>query len=162
MGTRSLTVFKEHGKEIVVLYRQYDGHPSSHGEELKQFLLGFSVVNGLTGERTKVANGMGCLAAQVVAHFKTEPGNFYLYSADSRDCGEEYIYTLESINGALHLKVTAGAMTFFGMPGTKEANMPVLYNGPVADYDGEEAEKEHERLGQIQNDFIESQKAGDK
>jgi len=133
MGTRSLTVFMDGEREIAVMYRQYDGHPSSHGEELKAFLSGFKVVNGYGRDKTKVANGMGCLAAQIVKHFKKEgPGSFYLHAAGTRDCGEEYIYTVSaSEKGNVHLKCQAGAMTFFGMPGSKQESMPTLYDGPV-------------------------------
>jgi hypothetical protein len=37
---------------------------------------------------------MSCLAAQVVAHFKTEIGSFYLYPSGTRGMDEEYIYIL--------------------------------------------------------------------
>lgn len=32
MGTRSLTVMKDTGNEIAVLYRQFDGYPEGHGQ----------------------------------------------------------------------------------------------------------------------------------
>ena len=44
------------------------------------------------GETRKTANGMGCLAAQLIANFKTEVGNIYLYEADARDCWQDYEY----------------------------------------------------------------------
>jgi hypothetical protein len=96
MGTRSLTVFMDNsGKEIAVLYRQYDGYPSGHGIELAEFLKDFTVVNGMgITDNRKIANGMDCLACQIIARFKTEPGGFYLYPAGSRNCGEEFIYIL--------------------------------------------------------------------
>ena len=159
MGTRSLTVFMNGEQEIAVMYRQYDGHPSSHGEELKEFLKDIQVVNGMSGDRTKVANGMGCLAAQIVAYFKEEPGNIYLHAARTRDTGEEYIYTVSaSEKGTVWLKCQAGAMTFFGLPGSKQESMPTLYDGPVNEFDGGKAEAEQERIGNIKNDFIEAQK----
>jgi hypothetical protein len=41
----------------------------------------------------KVANGMGCLAAQLVANFKTDVGNIYLYSPRLKiDAMQEYEY----------------------------------------------------------------------
>ena len=51
MGTRSLTVFTDaHNKEIVVMYRQYDGYIEQHGKQLGEFLQQFDeVVNGLVG-----------------------------------------------------------------------------------------------------------------
>lgn len=136
MGTRSLTVVEDgKGREVLVMYRQYDGYPSGHGEELAAFLKPFTVVNGLGDDRRKVANGMGCLAAQIVAHFKTEPGTFYLYPSGTRDYGEEYVYTVKSdSNGGINLKVQAGSVTYFGMPGTKQEAMPTLYDGPVSGF----------------------------
>ena len=51
MGTRSLTVFNdEDGKEIAVMYRQFDGYPSGHGTELAEFLAGKKMVNGFNSD----------------------------------------------------------------------------------------------------------------
>ena len=97
MGTRSLTVFNNEmdNSEIVVLYRQYDGYPTGHGRDLLSFLNNMEIVNGINNtEKRKIANGMGCLSAQIVAHLKEAPGDFYLHSAGTRDIGEEFIYTL--------------------------------------------------------------------
>ena len=97
MGTRSLTTFKEdhNNEEIVVLYRQFDGYPEGHGIDLFRFLNNMNMVNGMSpGEKRKTSNGMSCLAAQMVSYFKDEPGGFYLYRADTRDVGEEYVYTI--------------------------------------------------------------------
>jgi hypothetical protein len=145
MGTRSLTVIMDEGKEVCCLYRQMDGHPNSHGKELAEFLKSKTLVNGISGDRTTVFNGMGCLAAQVVSHFKGDSaGDFYLYPPGTRDCGEEFIYTVSctkkpdfGVTGQLNLKVQAGAMTMFGLPGTKQKNMPVLFDGPLHTYDGD-------------------------
>ena len=109
MGTRSLTVFKsawDDGKEIAVMYRQFDGYLNGHGKELAEFLKDIVIVNGITiGDERKLANGMGCLAAQVIAHFKNDVGNIYIHSAGTRHCGEEYIYEISAKNGAPHIKV---------------------------------------------------------
>jgi len=87
MGTRSLTVFKEDdGTEICVMYRQYDGYISGHGADLKEFLKDMYLVNGMGGGQPKrIANGMDCLTAQVIAHFKDGPGNIYVYPAGTRN-----------------------------------------------------------------------------
>jgi hypothetical protein len=165
MGTRSLTLVRdtEKSKDIIVLYRQYDGYPEGHGKDLSDFLADFAVVNGISSNTPKrAANGMGCLAAQIVAHFKTEIGNFYLYPSGTRDCGEEYIYTVysEKKQGGLMLKVQAGAVTFFGLPGTKQDNMPVLYQGPLAEFDPEGAKTAYKKLAKdIPNDYLDAQKA---
>ena len=108
MGTRSLTVFNNEmdNEEIVVLYRQYDGYPTGHGRDLLSFLNNMEIVNGISNnEERKIANGMGCLSAQVVAYLKEAPGDFYLHSAGTRDIGEEFIYTLYYKNDKLKIKV---------------------------------------------------------
>lgn len=93
MGTRSLTVVKDDQlTDIIVLYRQYDGHPDAHGLALAEFLLPIRITNGICGDNKNTANGMGCLAAQIVAHFKVDVGGFYLYPSGTRDVGEEYLY----------------------------------------------------------------------
>ena len=85
MGTRSLTYVYSGDSAVVCMYRQYDGYPSGHGSELAEFLNSFdAITNGIEmGERRKTANGMGCLAAQMVANFKGDVGEFYLYPADA-------------------------------------------------------------------------------
>jgi hypothetical protein len=97
MGTRSLTyVFSSNPEPtpVVCMYRQYDGYMAGHGLELAEFLAPFKMVNGLSGDESKVANGMGCLAAQMVSHFKGDkPGDFYLESTElGQNLGQEYEY----------------------------------------------------------------------
>lgn len=107
MSTRSLTVIEDvdeynHPEEIVTLYRQCDGYPEGHGYELGIFLANMQLVNGLSTKRdVNVANGMPCLAAQLVAHFKVDPGQFYLYPAGTRGAGEDYRYTVYPDNNGL-------------------------------------------------------------
>lgn len=142
MGTRSLTVINdEDGKEIAVLYRQSDGYPSGHGQELADFLKGFTVGNGLhSDDPTLYANGMGCLAAQIVAHFKDEPGGFYLYPAGSRDVGEGYVYTVRPGR----LRVSPGFRRFRGLALTcsDSDDVRALFDGDPATFNGEVIEKE--------------------
>ena len=96
MGTRSLTyVYDSDEQPIMCMYRQFDGYPTGHGSELAHFLLPFKIVNGhkVDAKMGKVANGMGCLAAQLVANFKTDVGNIYLYSPKLKiDAMQEYEY----------------------------------------------------------------------
>ena len=108
MGTRSLTfVYEKYGqiqKPVVNMYRQYDGYPEGHGAELAEFLSGGRLVNGLSATKTVeevVFNGMGCLAASMVAHFKQTPGGFYIHPVDTTDCGQDYEYHIYSANGLL-------------------------------------------------------------
>ena len=95
MGTRSLTFVYDNNKEPMLnMYRQFDGYPSGHGSELAEFLNSFdAIVNGIpVGDKRKMANGMGCLAAQMIANFKTEVGGFYIYPVTAEDCGQDYEY----------------------------------------------------------------------
>ncbi|RLI40746.1 hypothetical protein DRO59_08600 [Candidatus Bathyarchaeota archaeon] len=82
MGTRSLTyVFGEECKPIVCVYRQFDGYPSGHGEDLKSILSGIPVVNGIpVKSENRLFNGMEELAAVLVQRLKEEcpRGNIYL------------------------------------------------------------------------------------
>lgn len=97
MGTRSLTFVRggfpgETPKTHIVMYRQFDGYPEEHGGDLAEFLNGLAIVNGISpGETEKIANGTPCLAAQIVAHFKTEPGGIYLDPPEN-DRREEFNY----------------------------------------------------------------------
>ena len=85
MGTRSVTTLYEGDKPLLAFYRQMDGYPSGHGQELVDFLKGIEMVNGIQmgGEPPKLqqANGAGCLAAQILTHFKTGVIN-YTYGQD--------------------------------------------------------------------------------
>ena len=109
MGTRSLTTFVDDHteEEIVVMYRQYDGYPEGHGRDLINFLNGMKVVNGIPGGKkvSQLANGVNCLAAQVVSHFKKGVGDFYLHTGGKRDYGEEFVYTIYSKDNELKVKV---------------------------------------------------------
>lgn len=98
MGTRSLTFVcaGTSAKPFVNMYRQHDGYPSGHGKELYEFLKPIKMVNGLTPGAEKIANGSGCLAAQMVAHFKDGPGGIYLNPPASRDCGQDYEYHISA------------------------------------------------------------------
>lgn len=107
MGTRSLTKVIETYKEpktskqvkqiLINMYRQYDGYPSGMGMDLAEFLSGAKVVNGLSMDDINsklVFNGVGCLAAQLVAHFKNGAGNIYIEPTTAKDCGQEYEYEI--------------------------------------------------------------------
>ena len=97
MGTRSLTWVHTDSEDklpLVCMYRQYDGYMEGHGLELAEFLAPYHVVNGLGGDtKAKIANGMGCLAAQMIAHFKVGAGQFYMQVPEPGiDCAQEYEY----------------------------------------------------------------------
>lgn len=141
MGTRCLTTVIDGNREILVLYRQFDGYPTGHGAELLEWARGMPIVNGLPGDDKRCANGMGCFAAQLVAHFKTKPGGFYIYAPETREIDEEFIYHLREKDGRLWLDVQEGEVAFFGLPGTKPELMDYLYSGWLDDFDPEKVEQ---------------------
>jgi len=132
MGTRCLTfVYDGDITEgaIINLYRQYDGYPSGHGAELARFLTQGTLVNGLRGEDRVVFNGMGCLAAQLVAHFKDGPGQFYLYPVTAADCGQDYEYHVYERDNIIHVQVRDRGCNMFGL--TMSETNAALFDGPI-------------------------------
>jgi len=117
MGTRSLTrvietwndekTSKLKKQTLVCMYRQYDGYPSGMGSDLAEFLNSGKIVNGISlAETERVFNGMGCLAAQMVAHFKDGAGGYYLYPTNVGKVWQEYEYEIIQHEGEeLKLKV---------------------------------------------------------
>jgi len=90
MGTRSETIVKDdEGKILVRMYRQYDGYISGHGQDLREAFGHTIIINGIGSEhKGDYANGMGCLAAQLIAHFKETIGGIYIerpYAKRSQD-----------------------------------------------------------------------------
>ena len=92
MGTRSLTFVYDGDVPVINIYRQYDGYPSGHGHELAQFLDSKTIVNGFGKQNSFEANGMGCLAAQLIVQLKHGVGGIYIYPVSSTDCFQDYEY----------------------------------------------------------------------
>jgi hypothetical protein len=92
MGTRSLTFVYDGDVPVINIYRQYDGYPSGHGHELAQFLDSKTLVNGYGEQNDFDANGMGCLAAQLIVQLKHGVGGIYIYPVSSTDCFQDYEY----------------------------------------------------------------------
>lgn len=135
MGTRSLTIVHEESVgRLCVMYRQMDGYPTGHGQDLKTFAGDMVIANGLSWtDPPKVANGMRCLAAQLFAHFKndSEVGGIYLYPTTTKDAGQEYEYHLSrNEKNMLNLMV-------IGLAGKRT----VLYDGPLNAFDPQAIEE---------------------
>lgn len=111
MGTRSVIKFQEDGETICACYQQYDGYIEGVGATLYDFLKDFAVVNGLSlDQRGRVANGMGCLAAQFIAEQKDGAGGFYMTHPEDHQL---YNYLVnsnweDSKPGALEITVISG------------------------------------------------------
>jgi len=71
MGTRALIIPKDSdGKEICVIYTQYDGYPDGIMLEVARFLSTREVVNGFGLNDFYVFNGMDDLAGQLITFLK--------------------------------------------------------------------------------------------
>jgi hypothetical protein len=133
MGTRSLTFVYDGETPIINMYRQYDGYPSGHGAEIAEFLAPFHMVNGLgLDEKRKVANGMGCLAAQLVANFKDGAGGFYLYPTSAVDCGQDYEYHIYNKDGELRIAITDRGCNMFGL--TQSDTNERIFEGNLVEF----------------------------
>ena len=116
------------------MYRQFDGYIEWYGKRLCEYLQSFDeVVNGIGMDDyvRKTANGMSCLAAQAIMHFKSgienrdwdvkvfnpktghmesgliegnHSGGIHLYPAGTRNCGEEYIYVVKELKKGITLE----------------------------------------------------------
>jgi hypothetical protein len=107
------------------MYRHSDGYPAGMGQDLHSFLAPFHIVSGLRlTENKSAANGAGCLAAQLVCHFKDGPGEIYLCPPTlGHDMGQEYEYHIhiEGKEIALirvlkpHMEIFSGSLFDFGL-----------------------------------------------
>lgn len=91
MGTRSTIAIYENTKHLVTIYQQYDGYPSGAGLQLAKFIQSGKFVNGLSGDKQIVFNGMGCFAAALIKELKKGPGGTYIVPKGQE---EEYNYTV--------------------------------------------------------------------
>jgi hypothetical protein len=135
MGTRARVNVFEGNQLLLSIYKQYDGYPSGLGHELAVFCERKQIVNGLSGDTTNVANGMGCFAAQLVKHLKDKAGDIYIRDTGPESQGEEYVYNIAEREGVLYIAVLEGETTYFGMPGDSEGEMNTLYYGPASAYE---------------------------
>lgn len=101
MGTRSTTrIEDEQGNHLVTLYTQYDGYLDGVGKKLADFLKGKAVINGYSlGQSAEThANGMGCLAAQLIAYLKDGIGNVYISNeGDSQEYNYKIYHTKDGV-----------------------------------------------------------------
>lgn len=87
MGTHSLIRLYSEGKLYAVLYQQFDGDIHRVGHNLARFILSKKLVNGISDENKKIANGVEDLFLMILVHFKgsdTSSGGAYLYPPDAK------------------------------------------------------------------------------
>ncbi len=148
MGTRSMTYVCGEDRILCAIYRQFDGYPDGHGQDLFNLLKERKIANGIpagTDLKTwSMSNGMGCLAARLVGDLKHgQIGNIYLeeppkfelpegwfsdskilaqFSEDARRYGGEYAYVLVPPKELGHVCDVAVLDTYAVLP---------LYRGPA-------------------------------
>lgn len=128
MGTSALTkVLDKDGAVLVSMYRQFDGYQDVHGAELRDFLKPLKLVNGFSDRSEPIANGMGCLAAFIVANFKVEVGGFYLCNTQKDQDYLDYIYEVYPLNSSDNSPICIKCKC--GFDGT------VYYDGLVSEYE---------------------------
>lgn len=131
MGTRSTTnILDENGNRLLCIYQQFDGYiEGGVGEKLIRLLEDRVVVNGYTMEdkERRNFNGMSCLAAEVVAHFKDGIGGAYIQALDEDYVGS-YDYTISCIGDGKDSKPQRLKIKM-------QSYGEVVYDGLVDDFD---------------------------
>ena len=96
MGTRSLTIIQDNGKDLATIYLHWDGYPEAHGQDLKNWFADREIVNKYTSgqDRSKVINGIGCLAALVCAKLFENGHDPRVLLPETREVGEALRETL--------------------------------------------------------------------
>jgi len=79
-------------KTIVDIYHHYDGYPEGLGVKLASYLDDYHIVNGAGREGDMLFNGIGCMAASIIAHLKDSPGNVYIEDKDNPHGWLDYNY----------------------------------------------------------------------
>lgn len=161
MSTTAETHFiDDQGRTCAVLWRTMDGYPTTHGAELKELLGTFRLVKGLSEHRDRaricfhdieeprLAVGIPCLAAQVVALFKEdEPGHFYLQSPGYFELPPSFRYAIY-VDDAGILSLRCEVPDFeenLADHSSRDApvrySWHVLYDGPANSFDPDEVER---------------------
>lgn len=145
MSTRSLIIVHDDSLsslEICTIYKHWDGYPQGLGQILFDNFNDFEIVNGLDGKNPRVANGMGCLAAQIITVLKNlvlnnnkdygMAGDVLILPTGTRDCGEEYIYTFycNKICGDFMSKEYDSLM----LRVEKKYFKKIIYEGPISQF----------------------------
>ena len=103
MSTRCITHIYDNlfepEKIVCSFYRHCDGYPSGHGEDLKDWLQGKRIVNGIRQDFKKGVdyNGIGSLAVELMADLQKDT-SIRTIPTGQQGMGEEYTYRVRYIN----------------------------------------------------------------
>lgn len=125
MSTACATRIFEDGECLVNMVRQADGYPEGHGQELFEFLSSKKITCGITNYSSETeANGLSCLAAQMIAHFKKGIGGIYLQMPRWPQYEYEFTYDVFGDSDSMlskvvvhddQLEVFSGSVEAFGV-----------------------------------------------
>ena len=108
---------EEPNQTIVDIYHHWDGYPEGLGVTLASYLDDMKIVNGLSGDDKNIANGLGCLAASLVAELKDGPGNVYIEPRDSHSWIEYYYVIWGDTDKEIWISIfDEGECIFVGKP----------------------------------------------
>ena len=86
-------------KVLVSIYHHYDGYPEYLGVTLANYLEDKKITNGLGKDREHCFNGLGCMAASIIAELKDEAGNVYIDDPESPHGWLDYEYVIWGDSG---------------------------------------------------------------
>lgn len=119
MGTRATVSIRNEDTHLVSFYFQLDGYPSGVGMDLHDFLSGITLINGICGNAAlgTHANGIGCLAAQMIKHFKENIGGVYIIPESDAGCGQYHYDVIFHTKGVVdELKaITVNGEVFYSL-----------------------------------------------
>ena len=79
-------------KKLISIYNHWDGYPEGLGVILAEYLEDKKIVNGLGDREAPVFNGLGCLAASLIAELKDGPGDIYIDDPENPHGWIDYEY----------------------------------------------------------------------
>ena len=104
-------------KTIVDIYHHWDGYPEGLGVTLASYLDGKTVTNGLGRDNDNLFNGMGCLAASLVAELKDGPGDVYIEPRESHGWIDYQYYIWGDTYKDIWISIFSdGECIFVGLP----------------------------------------------
>lgn len=139
MSPRAIVNIVNERKQIVVsIYRHWDGGPESLGVELVGMLKDMQIVDGIPSSSWRArANGVGCMAAQIVENLKGGIiGNVYLQAPGTHDVGEQFTYRIGVHDGKpwISVKDDAGRETQL-LPHKPAGRKLAKVNGETGEYE---------------------------
>ena len=110
---------EEPNQTIVDIYHHWDGYPEGLGVTLASYLDDKRIVNGIGSKDNEdlIFNGMGCLAASLVAELKDGPGNVYIESRDQHGWIDYYYVIWGDTDKDVWISIfDSGECIFVGKP----------------------------------------------